>query len=86
MNEVIEEAKAEYLQAKERLIKALATTPDDRINWSPSPTSRTPIRDAGRNHASGRSYARSFRTDPLYSEHLWGSRLVHVELSGHGSR
>lgn len=43
MNEIISQAKAEYLRAKERLIRALATTPDDKINWSPSPTARTPI-------------------------------------------
>lgn len=43
MNEVREAAKAEFVRAKERLAKALATTPDDKIHWSPSPTARTPI-------------------------------------------
>jgi hypothetical protein len=43
MNETVEAAKAEFNRAKDRLAKALNTTPDDRINWSPSPTARTPI-------------------------------------------
>jgi hypothetical protein len=43
MQETVEAAKAEFLRAKGRLAKALETTPDDKINWSPSPTSRTPI-------------------------------------------
>jgi len=41
--EFIHNTKAEFLQAKEGIVKALATTPDERINWAPSPTARTPI-------------------------------------------
>lgn len=40
---IIREAKAEFNRAKDRLARALATTPDDKINWSPSATCRTPI-------------------------------------------
>lgn len=43
MSNTVEEAKAELVRAKGRLTRALETTPDDRINWSPSPTARTPI-------------------------------------------
>lgn len=43
MNETVEAAKAEFTRAKDRVAKALDTTPDDRINWSPSPTARTPL-------------------------------------------
>jgi hypothetical protein len=39
----IQKAKADFLDGKGRLMHALATTPDDRLNWSPSPTARTPI-------------------------------------------
>ncbi len=42
-NAIVTEAKAEFSRAKDRLTHNLETTPDDRINWSPSPTSRTPI-------------------------------------------
>jgi len=41
--ETIERAKAEFLRVKEMMIQALAATPDDRINWLPAPTARTPI-------------------------------------------
>jgi hypothetical protein len=41
--EAVEEAKTSFVQAKDRLIHGLNTTPDDRLNWSPSPSSRTPI-------------------------------------------
>jgi len=49
--EAIERAKAEFLRAKQGLARALATTPDDRLNWSPSPTARTPVELVG--HAAG---------------------------------
>jgi len=38
----VDEAKAEFGRAKDRLATIYAATPDDKINWSPSPTSRTP--------------------------------------------
>ncbi len=43
MKETVEAAKAEFTRAKDRLARALETTPDDKINWSPSETARTPI-------------------------------------------
>jgi len=43
MEQIIEQAKAEFINSKERLVQALANTPDDRVNWSPAPTARTPI-------------------------------------------
>jgi hypothetical protein len=39
----IEQTKQEFLRAKDRVVRLLKTTPDDRINWSPSPTARTPV-------------------------------------------
>lgn len=43
MNDVVSSAKADFLQAKQGLLHALANTPDERVNWSPAPTARTPI-------------------------------------------
>ncbi|CAN5354584.1 hypothetical protein BH11ARM2_BH11ARM2_38570 [soil metagenome] len=43
MNERIEFAKNDFLRAKGGLLRALSTTPDDRLNWSPSSTARTPL-------------------------------------------
>jgi len=45
MEDSISQAKAELVRAKERMAHALATTPDDRIQWSPSPTARTPLQE-----------------------------------------
>ena len=47
MEDTITQAKAEFLRAQERIAHALATTPDDRLHWSPSPTARTPIQNLG---------------------------------------
>lgn len=41
--EITGAAKAELGRAQARLLKDLETTPDDKINWSPSTTARTPI-------------------------------------------
>ena len=43
MNHSVDAAKSEFLRAKDRIVRALETTPDDRINWSPSMTARTAI-------------------------------------------
>jgi hypothetical protein len=43
METIVHEAKAEFTRAKERMARALATTPDDRINWSPGACARTPL-------------------------------------------
>ena len=37
----VEEAKAEFLQVHEALLRSLETTPDDRLHWAPSSTART---------------------------------------------
>ncbi len=41
--EALEKTKGDFLRAKAGIERALATTPDDRINWSPSPSARTPV-------------------------------------------
>ena len=43
MDDIISQTKAEYIRTKGRLIKVLSATPDEKINWSPAPTSRSPI-------------------------------------------
>lgn len=43
MEDIISQAKAEFVRAKDRIAHALATTPEGKINWSPSPTARTPV-------------------------------------------
>ena len=43
MQDTIGQVKADFLRARADMERALAETPDDRINWSPSLTSRTPL-------------------------------------------
>src|SRR5262249_62290749 len=43
MRDAIDQAKVDFTRAKEQLAHAFETTPDDRINWSPAPTARTPV-------------------------------------------
>ena len=42
MNPQIETAKAEFERTTGRLLKNLASTPDDKLDWSPASTARTP--------------------------------------------
>jgi len=51
MEDIISQTKAEFLRAKARMTHALATTPDDRINWAPSSTARTPLQQVA--HGAG---------------------------------
>ena len=43
MSEVIQGAKQEFERSRDRMMGLLAETPDERLNWSPSPTARTPL-------------------------------------------
>ena len=43
MNEAIEKAKNDFAASRDRLITLFANTPDDRVNWAPSATARSPI-------------------------------------------
>ena len=43
MNTQIETVKGEFERTVGRLLKNLAETPEDKLHWSPSPTSRTPL-------------------------------------------
>jgi hypothetical protein len=52
MEDIISQAKAELNRAKDRIAHVLAKTPDDKINWSPSPTARTPLQIVGHAAAS----------------------------------
>ena len=52
MEDTISQAKAEFTRAKDRLAHVLTVMPDDKINWSPSPTARTPIQQVGHGAAS----------------------------------
>ena len=46
MQALIDQFKGEFNQAIAGLKHGLATTPDDRLDWAPSPTARTPLQIA----------------------------------------
>ncbi len=43
MSPAVAEASGKFERAKSRLLKLLEKTPEDRVNWSPAPTARTPV-------------------------------------------
>lgn len=43
MENIIDDVKAEFSRAKGRIAKDLTNTPDDKINWAPTESARTPI-------------------------------------------
>jgi hypothetical protein len=43
MEDVVSQTKAEYNKINDRLKLVFSHTPDDKLNWSPSPTARTPV-------------------------------------------
>lgn len=43
MAETIQRAKQEFERSRDRMMGLLKDTPDDKLNWAPSPTARTPL-------------------------------------------
>ena len=43
MSEVIQGAIRDFERSRDRMLSLLKETPDDRLNWSPSATARTPL-------------------------------------------
>ncbi|HEY3330264.1 MAG TPA: DinB family protein [Capsulimonadaceae bacterium] len=43
MEDIISQAKGEFSRAQARIIRDITATPDDKLNWSPSATARTPV-------------------------------------------
>ena len=41
--QTIEHAKTDFARAKRMLLTAFEATPDDKLNWSPTPSARTPL-------------------------------------------
>ncbi len=55
MNKAIEQAKQAVNTAKDRLLKTFSFVPNDKLNWSPSPTAKNALRIAA--HAAVGNYA-----------------------------
>jgi hypothetical protein len=65
MDSAIAQAKDTIKRGHERVLKTLAATPDDKLDWSPSSTSKSPIGIA--NHAAQTNFffAKVFQGEPL---------------------
>lgn len=65
MEETITQAKAEFLRSKEQLLSSLATTPDDKLNWSPATTARTPLQLAAHAASAVSGIVRMLNGEPF---------------------
>lgn len=66
LNELIQNTKESVVQAKTQLLKTFEFVPDDKLNWSPSPTARTPVWIAAHCGASNLAFAAILRgEEPL---------------------
>jgi len=69
-SQIVEDAKAEYNRAKDRLTKAFNTTPDDKINWSPAPTARTPLNQVAHAAMAVAGIQKMFNGAPMPFENI----------------
>ncbi len=60
MHDVVGPVKGKFLNAKSRLLTMVSATPQDRLNWSPSPTSRSVIQIVGHAAMSIRNLTETF--------------------------
>jgi len=63
--QIVDDAKAEFTRAKDRITKALTTTPDDKINWSPAPTARTPLHQVAHAAMAVSGIHKMFQGEPM---------------------
>ena len=65
LEEVVAEAQAGARKATERLSKGLGFVPDDKLNWSPSPTARTSLAIVAHCTLANRFFAQLLRGEPI---------------------
>jgi len=65
MNDAIEKAKRQTLHGKDRLLKTLSFVPDDKLNWSPSPTAATALQIAAHAGLSNYRFIQQMRRQPM---------------------
>lgn len=64
LSEQIKSTKESVLQAKSGLLKVFEFVPDDKLNWSPSSTARTPVWIVAHCGASNQVFAMILRGEP----------------------
>lgn len=63
--QVVVDAKAEFDRAVDRIKKALETTPDDKLNWSPHANARTPLMQVAHSAAAIEGMTRWFQGEQM---------------------
>ena len=65
MNPQVEGARQGATAARDRFLKLLAAVPDDKLNWSPSPSAKSALQVAAHAAVSYRAFGAILRGDPL---------------------
>lgn len=68
--QIVEDAMDEFTRAKDRLMKDLGCTPDDKINWSPGSSARTPIQQVAHAAMSLEGILKMFGGEPFPFENI----------------
>lgn len=63
--EAVQQAKAELTRSRNRMLTLLHQVPEDRLNWSPAPTARTPVQLVGHSAKALHSIADILGGGPL---------------------
>ncbi len=65
MNSSIEQAKQTFIRTSDTLLKIFNNTAPDRMNWSPSPTARTPVQVLAHSAHAVRNIQQMFEGNPF---------------------
>ena len=65
LKETVADCQARAKSAAERLAKVLSFVPDDKLQWSPSPTARTSLAVVAHCCMANRMFAKIFRGEPV---------------------
>ena len=65
VSELIDETKRAVEEGMQQLLKTFAFVPEERLNWSPSPTARTPLQIVAHCGASNGAFAAILRGEKL---------------------
>lgn len=65
LKKTVADCQASARAAAERLLKTFSFVPDNKVNWSPSPTARTSLAVVAHCCMANRMFAKVFRGEPM---------------------
>ena len=65
MNQIVELAKLTAVQGMDMFLRNFSYVPDDKLNWSPTPTSKSPLRVAAHTAVTNANFADFIRNRKL---------------------